>query len=411
MAERNGFSHASTGSSECEAPHSPNIQPIADDTAHATSRKRKRTEDLVTVPSISVIVSDPATDSPTLTPIILPDIRHHPDEPYVTPPSPVPTEIVEEPAESTPEEYLAATKRSGVKVRDFAYEPRPKGRDIRAPETWSKPLDTLVLHDRYIRLEPSSARYGPGLPGKMLWGLLSTGLVTREEAEINWRPEAEWKAYNAYVNRPQGPHPIALPADFKKPTAAYRKSLLESSFHSPFWAEDVRSELEIYIPPDVEGMVDGPKNLPDSRRGLRRIIRAPPNPQYVAVYDRPEQPAPTRSNPLPALSTPSQPRLATPSASSAGHNAAVNSVHVDKRRRTSGPAATPSGIGASATPPATSPGGTPSNVGGTLSRSVSYGSLSGSSARSETPPVDEAPHRPLSGNLARTSTLSRIPVQ
>ena len=130
-------------------------------------------------PSVSLTVSGPATESPTLSPIILPDIRHNADEPYVTPPSPVPTEIVEEPVEPTGDEHLAATKRFGVKVRDFAYEPRPRGRDIRAPETWSKPLDYLVLHDRYIRYEPSSVRYGPGLPGKMLWGLLSdlTGVV------------------------------------------------------------------------------------------------------------------------------------------------------------------------------------------------------------------------------------------
>ncbi|TBU34357.1 hypothetical protein BD311DRAFT_793973 [Dichomitus squalens] len=199
-----------------------------------------------------------------------------------------PTETVdnEVPVEPTSEEYLAVTNRLGVKLRDFAYEPRPKGRDIRAPETWSQPLDTLVLHDRYIRLEPSSARHG----GKMLWSILSTGLVTREEAEIDWRPEAERKVYNAYQ-------------------AAYRKSLLEGSFHSPFWAAEVRPERVIYIPPDVKGMVDGPKNLPDSRRGLCRIIRTPPNPQYVAVYDPPEQLAPARSNPPPALSTPYQPRF------------------------------------------------------------------------------------------------------
>ncbi|EJF59827.1 hypothetical protein DICSQDRAFT_108479 [Dichomitus squalens LYAD-421 SS1] len=119
------------------------------------------------------------------------------------------------------------------------------------------------------------------------------------------------------------------------------------------------------------------------------MVRAPPNPQYVAVYDLPERPEPARSNPPPALSTPSQPRLATASASSAatGHNAAVGSAHVDKRRRTSGPAATPSGIGASATPPATSPGGTPRNAGGTLWRGASYSPLPERVAEAKVPGI------------------------
>ncbi|KAI1793653.1 hypothetical protein LXA43DRAFT_999823 [Ganoderma leucocontextum] len=397
------------------SPHS-----VSDGTSpaiHNKPLKRKRSKDSMTITSVSLTAPEPTARSPILAPIILPDIRRNPDEPYVEPPSPVPTEIVEELVELSNEDHVVAAKEAGIKVRDFAYKPQPKGpRDIRAPEYWGRPLDKLVVHDRYIRLNPSSDRFGHGIPGKLLWGLLSTGLVSKEEAETNWRP-GEWKAYKAYVNRPLGPYPVCLPKAFKKPTIAYRKRLLQDTFDQELSPKDLRREDDVYMPPDAPGMDEGPKHLPEPERALRRIVRAPPNTAYRTAYDMPSQQK-TASKPSKSPRAPSQPRSAksipsrpstpTPPASAVGHNASVDSVHVDKRRRTSGPPGLPS-TGASDTPPATPPAGPSRNLGRALSRSASY-SPAGSS-RSETPPADEAPRRPLGRTLTRTATLSRIPVQ
>ena len=374
---------------------------------HSKHLKRKRSKESMNTTSVSQTVPEPIAKPPVLAPIILPDIRRsNPDEPYVDPPSPAATEIVEEPVELTNQDHVIAAKEAGVKVRDFAYQPTPKGRrDIRAPEHWARPLDKLVIHDRYIRLDPSSERFSHGTPGKLLWGLLSTGLVTKEEAEASWRPAVEWKAYNEYVNRPLGPYPICLPRSFKKPTIAYRKRLLEDAFESDLGSKDLRPEDEIFMSPDVPGMDDGPAKLPEPERALRRAIRAPQL-SYRNVYGVPSHP---KALPTPAKSlyTPSQilsagstlPHPATPSSSTSttGHNTVVDAVHVDKRRRTSGPPAVPN-VGPSGTPPATP-------------RSASYVTSPAGSSRGATPPAEEAPHHPLGRSLTRTRTLSRIPVQ
>ena len=374
---------------------------------HSKHLKRKRSKESMNTTSVSQTVPEPIAKPPVLAPIILPDIRRsNPDEPYVDPPSPAATEIVEEPVELTNQDHVIAAKEAGVKVRDFAYQPTPKGRrDIRAPEHWARPLDKLVIHDRYIRLDPSSERFSHGTPGKLLWGLLSTGLVTKEEAEASWRPAVEWKAYNEYVNRPLGPYPICLPRSFKKPTIAYRKRLLEDTFESDSGSKDLRPEDEIFMSPDVPGMDDGPAKLPEPERALRRAIRAPQL-SYRNVYGVPSHPT-TLPKPAKSLYTPSQilsagstlPRPATPSSSTSttGHNTAVDAVHVDKRRRTSGPPAVPN-VGPSGTPPATP-------------RSASYATSPAGSSRGATPPAEEPPHHPLGRSLTRTRTLSRIPVQ
>ena len=91
-------------------------------------------------------------------PIVLPDPHGDPNEPYVSPPSPVPTEIVEDVPEQSPEEIMEAAKATGVKVRDFAHEPRPLP-DIRAPELFRRPLEALILHDRYIRVRKKHKAY------------------------------------------------------------------------------------------------------------------------------------------------------------------------------------------------------------------------------------------------------------
>ena len=274
-------------------------------------------------------------------------------------------------------------------MRDFAYQPPRKDRhDVRAPEHWGRPLDKLVIHDRYIRLNPSSAKFGHGAPGKLLWGLLSTGVVSKEEAEANWRREVEWKAYKEYMNRPLGPYPVCIPKAFKKPTMAYRMRLLEDAFDTKLDPKDLRPAAEVFLPPDEPGMDDGPKHVPEPARTVRRLAR--PRPSTVSRSILPSRPA----TPTPSTST-----------SAAGHDATVDAVHVDKRLRTSGPPAVPS-VETSDTPPATPPAG-PSRR---LSRGPSY-SPPVASSRSETPPADEAPRRPLGRSLTRTSTLSRIPVK
>ncbi|PIL34663.1 hypothetical protein GSI_03443 [Ganoderma sinense ZZ0214-1] len=385
--------------------------------------KRKRSKEAMSsTTSVSQPVPEPIANPPVLCPIILPDIRRNPDEPYVDPPSPAATEIVEEPVELMNQDHVIAAKEAGIKVRDFAYQPTPKGRrDIRAPEHWGRPLDRLVIHDRYIRLKASSERFGHGTPGKLLWGLLSTGLVTKEEAEANWRRSVEWKAYNEYVNRPLGPYPVCLPRTFKKPTVAYRKRLLHDAFESDLGSKDVRPEEDIFMPPDEPGMDDGPAHLPEPERALRRLIRAPQSISYRTVYNNPSQPTtlpkPTKAQRAPSQSraaktTPSRPATPTPSSSTpaAGHNATVDSVHVDKRRRTSGPPAVPS-VGVSGTPPATPPAGSSRAVGHTPSRSTSCSTGADDASRSGTPPAEEPPCHPLGRSLTRTRTLSRIPVQ
>ncbi|KAM5545712.1 hypothetical protein V8D89_000750 [Ganoderma adspersum] len=383
---------------------------------HHKPLKRKRSKDSMSTTSVSQTVPEPIAKPPILSPIILPDIRRNPDEPYVDPPSPAATEIVEEPVELTNQDHVIAAKEAGIKVRDFAYRPTPKGRrDIRAPEHWSRPLDKLVIHDRYIRLNPSSERFGHGTPGKLLWGLLSTGLVTKEEAETSWRPAVEWKAYNEYVNRPLGPYPICVPRAFKKPTIAYRKRLLQDAFESDLGSKDLRPEDEIFMSPDMPGMDDGPAHLPEPEHALRRLVRAPQI-SYRNVYGVPSHPK-TLPKPTKSLYTPSQilsaestlsrPATPTPSSSTstAGHNATVDAVHVDKRRRTSGPPAVPS-VGPSGTPPATPPAD-PSR----MSHGASYAASAAGSSRSATPPAEDAPRLPLGRSLTRSRTLSRIPVQ
>ncbi|EPS96997.1 hypothetical protein FOMPIDRAFT_1025193 [Fomitopsis schrenkii] len=146
------------------------------------------------------------------------------------PPSPVPTEIEEERIHVCQVEATAAAKAAGVKVRDFAYE--APSSTPGAPEVWRAPLHMLVMHDRYLRAGPSWRRMLK-LPGKMLWRLLHSGLVTQEEVQRNWTAE-DRDACATYASRPGGPYPTypAVPKD------------------------DV-PEHQIYMPPDTDDMDDG----------------------------------------------------------------------------------------------------------------------------------------------------------
>ncbi|RPD53953.1 hypothetical protein L226DRAFT_525857 [Lentinus tigrinus ALCF2SS1-7] len=327
----------------------------------STPLKRKRSELAMTVTGVTVAV---ATSNVPLSPIILPGI--HPDEPYVAPPSPVPTEIVDDTPEKSGEELVEAAKAAGVKVRDFAYEPVPKPpRDPRAPEFWTKALENLILHDRYIRRHPTEAE-SIRLPGKILYRLLALGWVTQEEAEHNWR-EGDWKAVAEYTSRPNGPYPVCIPKSHKKPTAAYRALLRTESFLT---LEDDVPEECIYVPPDEPGMDNGLQRPPISVFGL-----------------------PLAAHPTPVLDSSHHPAT--------GHrDAAGNDVHVDKRRRVSAPG----------TPSATPSAGPSRTLSRTLSRSASSQCLSAS--RSGTP-VYEAPAPPVRARnaLRRTETMASIPVR
>ena len=168
------------------------------------------------------------------------------------PPSPVPTEIEEERIHVCQAEATAAAIAAGVKVRDFAYE--SSSTTSGAPEVWRAPLHTLVIHDRYIRAGPSW-RDMLRLPGKMLWRLLHSGLVTQEEARRNWTVE-DRKACNAYQSRPGGPYPyVTDPPTFRKPTAECRRVICYRTY--PPVPEDDVPECHIYMPPDTEDMDSG----------------------------------------------------------------------------------------------------------------------------------------------------------
>ncbi|KAI0700254.1 hypothetical protein C8T65DRAFT_580446 [Cerioporus squamosus] len=355
MAQLNGYSleySAPPGQPAIGISYSTGSPSRSSGAALPTHLKRKRSEAAMTVTGVTVAV---ATSELPLTPIILPDIHSNPDEPYVAPPSPVPTEIVDDTPEKTGEELVEAAKAAGVKVRDFAHEPVPKTpRDPRAPEMWTRALENLIQHDRYIRRHPTEAA-GMRLSGKILYNLLALGWVTREEAERNWR-EADWKAVSEYMSRPNGPYPVCIPKSHKRPTAAYRAALRMESFHS---LEDDVPEECIYVPPDEPGMDDGPQRV--SSLALRR--------------------APATSSQSPAT----------------GHrDASGNDVHVDKRRR----------VSSTGTPPA----GPSRTLSRTLSRSASSQLLG--SSRSGTPVYEEPPAPVRAPNaLRRTQTMASIPVR
>ena len=347
--------------------------PRCSSTASSSPLKRKRSDLAMTVTEVSLAVPRPGLP---LTPIILPSIYTNPDDPYVAPPSPVPTEIFEDESDKTGEEFMEDAKATGVKVRDFAYEPVSRTpRDPRAPELWTRALENLIIHDRYIRRHPTEAD-SMRLPGKTLYRLLALGWVTREEAEHNWRA-ADWKAVEDYTSRPNGPYPVCIPKSHRRPTAAYRTVLRKECFLT---LEDDVPEECIYVPPDEPGMDDGLRRPPPSVFGL------PLAPHPTPVLD-------------PPTPGPHQRGLAPPQP--AGHRDATgNDVHADKRRRVSAPA----------TPSATPPAGPSRTLSRTLSRSASSQFLGPS--RPGTPVYEEPPPpvRPRNA-LRRTETMARIPVR
>ncbi|KAI0773100.1 hypothetical protein BD413DRAFT_473288 [Trametes elegans] len=322
--------------------------------------------------TIAVTETAPSQDAPLVLPVFFPSVNH-PDEPYPVPGSPAPTEIVDDFPQSG-EECMEKAKAAGVKVRDFAHEPLPKGRDIRAPEMWLDPVEALVLHDRYIRV---SSRRAPNyrLSGKLLHNLRALNWVTQEEAEFHWRPE-DWTAMQQYMDRPLGPYPFCIPKVLKKPTAAYRAYMRQERY-APL--PDDRPEAEIYVPPDEPGMDDGPQRV--DRALLRRASAA----LYGGSTDGP---APTPARPT-TVGTPN--RSAPP----------PKGAHAAKKRRVSAPTPTASG----AVTPQTTPSGTPAvGASQTLARDASHPTPP---SRVSTPPAANGA-RPRGRGLARTQTYGRI---
>ncbi len=350
--------------------------------------KRKRSEAAMTVTAVTVAAIP--SDVP-LTPIILPDIYSNPDEPYEAPPSPVPTEIVDDTPEKTAEEHVEAAKAVGVKVRDFAHEPVPKTpRDPRAPEMWTRALENLIQYDRYIRRHPTEGE-SMRLPGKVLCNLLALGWITHEEAERNWR-EGDWKAVGDYMSRPNGPYPVCIPKSHKRPTAAYRAALRMEAFRS--LDDDVPEEC-IYVPPDEPGMDDGPQRITSFAQRFAHLplstvasASAPPATQSPATQSPATQSSANRS---------SATQSSTIQSSATTHrDASGNDVHTDKRRR----------VSSSGTPPA----GPSRTLSRTLSRSASSQLLG--SSRSGTPVYEEPPAPVRAPNaLRRTQTMASIPVR
>ncbi|EIW51214.1 uncharacterized protein TRAVEDRAFT_54771, partial [Trametes versicolor FP-101664 SS1] len=155
-------------------------------------------------------------------PILFPPVKRDTDRPDACPPSPALTEIIDDVSEDGGP-CMERAKAAGVKVRDFAYEPLPKGPDPRAPDVWEKATSALIMHDHYIRLSSEDAAK-IRLSGRDLYRLRQLGWVTKREEDEYWYEE-DRKAMADYMARPLGPYPFCIPKGVKKPTAAYRATL------------------------------------------------------------------------------------------------------------------------------------------------------------------------------------------
>ncbi|KAI0631403.1 hypothetical protein C8Q77DRAFT_1074499 [Trametes polyzona] len=345
--------------------------------SNSVSLKRKRSEEAMSI-TLTVAQNPPTAsqDAPLVLPIIFPSVnRKGGDDAHPRPPSPAQTEIIEDVDEGS-DICMEKAKALGVKVRDFAYEPLPAGRDRRAPEIWCDPLEALIMHDQYIRVAPRRAEnLRPS--GKHLYRLLALGWVTQEEAERHWRDE-DWKAVKEYGDRPLGAYPFRIPAGSKKPTASYRAALRLDK-HIP--ASDDLPEDQVYVPPDEPDMDDGPPRV--DRTWLINTTHT------LNLLDA-----------NPAFPAPPSPSPAAPAVSAARTASNPDAAHVAKKRRAG--SSTPI-AGESATPACTPPG-TP----------APDQAASSSAARAATPPRSSTPRAPpprltrRRAGLARTQTFNVI---
>lgn len=349
--------------------------------AHPLKRKRS---DLLEGPFARCM--DPLEpDAPfrsLLLPIMFPPVKRDTDKrdtdkPDACPPSPALTEIIDDVNEDSGD-CMEKAKAAGVKVRDFAYEPLPKGPDPRAPEVWEAALNALIMHDRYIRVSPEDAAK-IRLSGRDLYRLRQLGWVTKREEDEYWYDE-DRKSMADYKARPLGPYPFCIKKAMKKPTAAYRTALrLETAL-----------ELKIKPPPKA----DGTPNEPEPEEDPSKVIDMSDLDDMDDKDDMDDGPPRVDPGLLHAIAE----KLckATNSLAAAANNA--DASHVDKKRRLSGPSPAASGP---ATPQSTPPA---SPAPGPVRMSSRTASHTGPSAPSASP----RRLRRGRGGLGRTQTFGAI---
>ena len=163
------------------------------------------------------------------------------------PPSPVPTEIVD----NVPEDYVRTAKCYGIKVRDFVDEPqRPTAPPPK--EVWVDPWITLVVHDQHM-MNPDNFKYT--LSGKFLRRLLEIGFVSEEEAERNWS-ETDKEHLKDFDEGGFGARGYVISKHRTKPTAAARERMRVALF-----GDRSSRDKELYIPPDTPDCCDGGREL------------------------------------------------------------------------------------------------------------------------------------------------------
>ncbi|KAI0795962.1 hypothetical protein C8Q75DRAFT_354399 [Abortiporus biennis] len=165
------------------------------------------------------------------------------DETYNSPPSPVPTEIID----NEPEDYIRTAKQHGVKVRDFAYEARLKPY---VTEVWTNPISTLAKFDAAVRKPYTTS----SLSGRDLHRLMEIGWLTNEEAN-KYLTDIHWDRIQDYRSKRDGPYPYILCPHTARPTRAARKAARIALFGAPE-PKDLADDL-IEMPPDEPGMWDG----------------------------------------------------------------------------------------------------------------------------------------------------------
>lgn len=181
-------------------------------------------------------MQDPGPSTPIYSPPPSPKLPHYPRAP-----SPVPTLIIDEDQADTVERV----KKMGVKVRDYAEEPRANP----TPEVYRMAVHDLANWDAYLRkryMKPFKERglgLGPtGVHGKVLRRLLAMGWITEEERQRNFLPN-DTAALQAYDSSPSSQYPWRMVCGLDKPTPLERRDNWRRKF--PPRGDDI-PESEIF---------------------------------------------------------------------------------------------------------------------------------------------------------------------
>lgn len=319
-------------------------------------------------------------------PIMFPPVKRDTDRPDACPPSPAPTEIVDDVNEDSGD-CMEKAKAAGVKVRDFAYEPLPKGPDPRAPDVWEKATSALIMHDRYIRVSSEDAAK-IRLSGRDLYRLRQLGWVTKREEDEYWYDE-DRKAMADYKARPLGPYPFCIKKFMKKPTAAYRATLrLETVSKLKNKPQPKADEAT----PKAGGAPrkPAPEPEPEPEEDPSKVIDMSDLDDMDDMDDGPPRMDPRLMN---AIAW----KLGEAYDSSAAAANNADASHVDKKRRLSAPATPQS------TPPA-SPAPAPAPAPGPVRMS----SRTASASRPSAPSASPRRLRRGRGGLERTQTCDAI---